>query len=441
MAQSPAAEQMAAVGKGENGVAGVFHRSVLAGVVTFARLASALIINKLAAISVGPIGFAAIGQFQNFTALAIGLGGNVFSSGIVRNVAAAPDGLARDERGVEGLSLVTAASVICAALVCAAGGALANLLLGDGSWIWLFWVLALLLPFLSLNYGFLSLLNGLGQSRRFAMANVVAALLTLGLGAVIIPVYGLAGVLLTPLIANGAAAGAGYLALRQCGRNALQVRLASLRPAWRRLWPLGAVAAAGIVLPPLAQLLVRDLLIARGAIHDAGIWHALGKLADAYMLPVGMLMGMHFLPRFAASTAAHAGQALAAALGQIVVVMAVIVVLVLPLSARLIPLLFSREFLALENLLPVQLLGDSAKGCILVLQSFLLARDRLWAYLLVEVAGAMLFLALAFWLVLAEATAARVVWAYGVSQLAVVVLGSLSRTDGVEAFRFQNCGK
>src|SRR4051812_21653507 len=59
----------------------------LNGLAVVARLLSALALNKLLAVTIGPAGYMVVGQFQNVVSLALNLSGGLLSNGVVQQTA------------------------------------------------------------------------------------------------------------------------------------------------------------------------------------------------------------------------------------------------------------------------------------------------------------------------------------------------------------------
>ena len=57
--------------------------SVLNGIASLIKIAAMFVLNKILAVYVGPAGYAAISQFQNFIQMVITFAGNAINTGVV----------------------------------------------------------------------------------------------------------------------------------------------------------------------------------------------------------------------------------------------------------------------------------------------------------------------------------------------------------------------
>ena len=61
--------------------------SLLNGIAVAVKLASALVLNKVLAVYVGPAGYAIIGQFQNVVSILVSLAGGLVATGVTKSTA------------------------------------------------------------------------------------------------------------------------------------------------------------------------------------------------------------------------------------------------------------------------------------------------------------------------------------------------------------------
>jgi PST family polysaccharide transporter len=58
--------------------------SLLNGIAVAIKVASALVLNKILAVYVGPAGYAVIGQFQNAVSIVVNLAGGAVATGVTK---------------------------------------------------------------------------------------------------------------------------------------------------------------------------------------------------------------------------------------------------------------------------------------------------------------------------------------------------------------------
>lgn len=399
----------------------------MAAVSAASRLISALVINKIAALYVGPSGFAALGQFQNFTAIALNVGGHCYTNGIVQRLIDS----GKEAQAVPNIVIRTVVvtilvtSIAIAILVFVMRSLIASWIFGGtlGPMILVF--AGCMVP-LNLHYAFLAITNGLKKPHLFAAINIAASALTVTIGAFTIPLYGLLGALFTPLAANAFAAIVGYRVLRPYLKLSGAWSLAQMDGSTSRLLiRYGMTALGAMLMGPTASIAIRTMLVARGMQMEAGYWQAITKLAEGYMLPLTMLMTMHYLPGFtrAQQDTIAFRRLIKVGASQIFGGMLVVAGGLYVCRDTVISLLLSRDFYPIRNLFLPQTMGDAFRGLTLLFQTAMLARGLMRRYLATEVVFWGLFVvALAIGLHF-HRDAATVTYAYVVSA-AVVAIGT-----------------
>ncbi|PVE49649.1 O-antigen translocase, partial [Arthrobacter sp. TPD3018] len=154
--------------------------SALNGVAVVVRTGTALVLNKVLAIYVGPAGYALIGQFQNALTMAITFATGATGNGVVKLTAEYVTDGERQRRmwRTAGL-LVLGASIVGAALILAFRDQLASAFLHDPGYAGVFVWLAACLPLIAGNALLLAIMNGKKEVRRFVTSNIGGSIVSL----------------------------------------------------------------------------------------------------------------------------------------------------------------------------------------------------------------------------------------------------------------------
>ena len=144
------------------------------------RMATALVLNKILAVFVGPGGYALIGQFQNAMSVAVTLGSGATSQGVTRYTAEHFNDEDRQHRVWQTAGSITVIGcIVVAAVVIPLSGWLARALLHDVTLAPVFVALALGLGGLAMNALLLAIINGRKEARLFVAANIAGSLIGL----------------------------------------------------------------------------------------------------------------------------------------------------------------------------------------------------------------------------------------------------------------------
>ena len=406
-----------------------FRVSAGTAFLALARIAGSLAVTKGTAMIAGPAGVALLGAFQNFTGVVLALCSGGISSGIVQRTASTIDPAERAAvvTRLIRLTLWSTALTILATLLLSVW--LAIEVLGDGTYLLVILVFCALAVGLSLNTALMHVLVGYGQKRQFLWANVLAAVLTVLVAFPMIRFLGMPGALLVAPLANGAVVVFSIRAVRRLGIPLWGSGSKLDLPFIRSLagFPLMGLSSAALL--PLAQLFVRERLGEASGIDAAGTWQAVVKVSDAYMMIVIYLVLMIALPRFSAAIAeSRLLRKIATVAVSIAVATVCLAVPLYLLRDRVIVTLFSSEFMPMRELFAPQIIGDTLRSMVLVVQAAYASRVVTGAYVSVDVTLAGTFVALsAFWIPLHGALGVVFAW-IAACALALLVSLALMRT-------------
>jgi PST family polysaccharide transporter len=357
------------------------------------RTGTALALNKLLALFVGPGGYALVAQFQSFLAIAGGIVG-FLSMGVAKMTAEHADDLER-QRVVwrTALQFALASAVVVALVLILAGKQLGNWLLRGSDLGHLFYWLALTLPGLAALNLMLGVLNGKKEVVTFVAANVLGSLLSLALSAVLITVWGFSGALLSfvlapiaSLVLTGAlVAGKPWFAWK-----ALVGKFD--RNVATKLADFGLMALTTAIVVPGSHILIRAHLASSLGVEAASYWHAISRISEIYLMIITSTLTLYYLPRIAEIRAAAEMRAeLFTVLAWSMPVTVLLGASIIALRDLIIATLFSTEFLPMRDLFLWQMLGDMVKIASWCLAFIMIGRGMVREFVITEIVFSGLF--------------------------------------------------
>lgn len=376
----------------------LIRTSMLNGLAVATKMVTALVLNKILAVYVGPAGYAVIGQFQNAMMIAIGFASGTISNGVTKMTAENFD----DEPRQRSLWRTAGTLVICASatasiLILVFQAPLALYFLKDAALSSVFAWLAVSLMFISLNALLLSMLNGKKEVRRFVVSNIAGSVLGLGVVGVLTWQYGLYGALVAFSVYQAMIF---FVTMVQCRRTSW-FRLRDLfggidREQAIALGHFAIMAATTAILVPCSQIIVRNHLGASFGWDYAGYWDAMSRISTLYLMLITTTLSLYWLPRIAEmrrwpELKAEIFQTYKLVLPTIMFMTVVIYLL----RSQLIRLLFTADFAEMETLFAWQLAGDVMKIGSWILAFLMIGKGLTKEYILTEIAAALLFSLLA----------------------------------------------
>jgi PST family polysaccharide transporter len=361
--------------------------SVLNGFAVLTRVTTAMALNKVLALYVGPAGYAMIGQFQNFVTTVTTLASGAIGTGVTKHTAEY-DGQPERRLAVwrTAFLLGLGGSVTLAVAIAAGSRSLSAWLLHDPAYASVFSWLAVSLVLLVMNGLMLAALTGQKAVGSLVAANILGgvagALVAIGL----VMRLGLYGALLAQAVTQAVA----FLFTLWFFRRINSIRWGELlgpldRKLARSLGGFALMTLTSSIVVPMAMLVIRDALIDGLGLRVAGLWQAVWRISDLHLMLLTNTLVAYFLPRFSeVATGPALRREVVHAYRFVVPLVLVSSSTIFALRSLLVPLLLTRAFLPVVDVLGWQLLGDVLKIGSWVAAYALLSRARTRAYIMLE---------------------------------------------------------
>ena len=373
--------------------------SVLNGVAVLIKTATMFILNKILAVYVGPSGYAAIGQFQNFIQMVTTFAGAAVNTAVVKYTAEYYED--ENKQKVVWQTAISVVSIFSFIFTCIV------LIFHNQISLWIFkteiygsvliWF-AIFLIFFNLNALFLAILNGKKEILKLVIANILGSLFSLIITGFLAVKFGIYGALVS-------------LSLYQ-SLNFIVTLILVYKAAWfkisyffgkidrdilKKFAAFAVMALVSAICVPLSQMVIRTYLVHEYSAMYAGYWEAMIRLSAAYLMLVTTTLGVYYLPRLSELNAikeikveVYLGYKLifpVAVLGGIVVYL---------LRDWIITLLFSKTFLPMRDLFLWQMIGDALKIGSWILAYLMLSKAMTKLFVITEISFAISSIALTY---------------------------------------------
>ncbi|MBC7489480.1 MAG: O-antigen translocase [Glaciimonas sp.] len=368
--------------------------SLLNAIAVAVKVASALVINKILAIYVGPAGYTVIGQFQNAVSIIVSLAGGVVATGVTKVTAQHFD----DERKQHAVWQ----TAIRFSLVASIAAAIPLLLMGNNLSQWLlhrtdmssvFVWLALTLPAMAANNLLLAITNGKKEVGIYVTTNIFGSLISMLVTGLLAFNFGLYGTLvafaINPAIVLLATA---TIVARRDWFKVKFIWGQVNRPALRELSGFGLMGLTSALTIPISYMLIRNHLATHLGLTEAGYWQASWKISEIYLMLVTTTLSVYYLPRIAEiRTAAELKAEIFKVYRFVMPVVIVFAATIYMARDIIINILFTTDFLPMRKLFQWQLTGDVIKIGSFVLAHIMLGRAMVKFYVFTEILFSILF--------------------------------------------------
>lgn len=366
----------------------LLQTSVLNGVAVLIKTITLFVLNKILAVYLGPTGYAALGQFQNFIQMVTTFAGSAINTAVIKYTAEYHE----DESKQRAIwktagSIVFVFSLMFAFLILIFQRQLSLYIFHTLEYQTVFVWFAVFLLFFNFNTLFLAILNGKKEILKLVLANIAGSLFALIVTSILAIKLHLYGALIALSIYQSIAF---IVTLFLCYRadwfkfSSLfgKIDLEITKKFSSFIW----MALVSAICVPLSQILIRAYLSQEFGLAYAGYWEAMIRLSTVYLMLVTTTLGVYYLPRLSElkmideiKKEVYLGYKflfpLAVAGGVVIFV----------LRDWIIKVLFSPSFAPMQSLFFWQMMGDALKIGSWILAYLMLSKAMTKLYISTEI--------------------------------------------------------
>ena len=371
----------------------------LTSVSTLVKMLTGFVSVKVVASIIGPAGVALVGQLNTFATIAMSLSSGGINNGITKYISE----FKNDEGKVRTyLSTALRITVICSLCVGVAmivlNRLLSQLILQTEEYWYVFLIFGFTILLYALNLMLLSIVNGFKEFKKYVKINIANSVVGLCFTLVFVLTLGLPGALVSAVTYQSVMLFITMWMVRKSSWAAwsnFKERLNRLASKQYFKYTLMTLTTAATL--PISQLLLRSYVISEISPIEAGWWEAMNRLSNMYLMVITTSFTVYYMPRLSElSDKYELRREIFKAYKLIVPILIVGFALIYLFRHLIIRILFSPEFLPMENLFIWQLIGDFFKICSWLLAFIMVAKAMSKAYIATEIIFALLYIAFGF---------------------------------------------
>lgn len=373
--------------------------SALNGVAVLIKTATMFILNKILAIYVGPSGYAAIGQFQNFIQMVTTFAGSAINTAVIKYTAEY-HGDETKQRAIwkAAGSLVLIFSFIFTFIILIFQKQLSLYIFQTAQYQSVFAWFAVFLVLFNLNALFLAILNGKKEILKLVTANIAGSVLSLLVTSVLAVQYHLYGALVALSIYQSIAFFVTLFLCYKANWFKISYLFGRIEPKIAKNFVAFALMAlVSAICVPLSQMVIRSYLSQEFGLNYAGYWEAMIRLSAAYLMLVTTTLGVYYLPRLSELSEFNVIKAEVYTVYKFIFPLAVLGgLIVYILRDWIIAVLFTKTFLPMRDLFFWQMIGDSLKIGSWILAYLMLSKAMTKLFVITEISFALTSIALTY---------------------------------------------
>ncbi|WGL98417.1 O-antigen translocase [Arsenophonus sp. aPb] len=349
---------------------------------------SGLVINKAVSVYIGPTGLAVIGQFQNFSQIALILSQGAINSGVVKYTAEY-----REEEKKLSILFSTAlkislfSSLTVGILLIIFSSYWAVQVLSNIDYAFVFILFGITIVLFVVNNLFLSILNGLKKIKYYIKINIIQSIYSLIFTSLFIVLLGLKGALIA-LVTNQSIIF--FISLFLINKYKLinwHFFTQNIDKGMvKRLIAFSIMAITSAILVPSSQFIVRNYISSTQGLEQAGYWQGVWYVSTTYLLIITTTLSVYYLPRLSEiKNYIELKREILQGYKILLPLTIFLGVIIYCLRDLIIFVLFTSNFEPMKPLFTWQIIGDGFKIASWLLAYIMLAKAMTVIYLITEI--------------------------------------------------------
>jgi O-antigen/teichoic acid export membrane protein len=369
----------------------------LNGVATLVRMMTGLVSGKVVAIQLETGGMALLGQLTSFSMILLSISGAGIRNGITKHVAQYSDSRKRYELFLStGFWIIFISSSLCGLVLIFGANYFAVRILKDAHYATVFYIFGATIILYALNDLLISILNGFREFRKYVIVNIAGSIVGLIFTVVLSFSFGLYGALISFVTYQSMVVIITLILIAKSPKFEWKMFFGKFsKTAAIRLLSYSKMAIVTASVLPLSQWLVRDFIITHVGKENAGLWEAMNKISNIYLMVITTSLSVYYLPKLATlKTNKEIKNEVMTVYKLLVPALIIFSLLLIVFKYYIISILFTEKFQEMQQFFAPQLLGDLLKMSTWVLGYLLVAKAMTKTYIFVEIISCALFVGL-----------------------------------------------
>ncbi|WP_445731604.1 O-antigen translocase [Mariniflexile sp.] len=354
----------------------------------FVKLVSGFIVSKTMAIFIGPSGIAISGNLSNFTQSLESLSSLGIKNGTIKYVAESKSKDLQFKRVISSSFFFSISiAVLASSLLFVFSNSLSALVFNKVEFSFLFRISGLMMPFYSIHIFFISIINGLKKFKELVRINVVGYILITLLMVVFIYAKQLNGALLAIAITPFLLFTSLFYQFNILKFIVFNIKLSCVsKEVIKKLASFFSMTLFSGIMIPIIYLLIRSYIINNVGANEAGYWEGTRKISNYYMLFIYTLFDIYLLPVLSEDTKSTKFKSIIFNFYKNILPLVLLGFIVIYFfKIFIIKLIFTDDFLGMQELFGWQLIGDFFKIVSFTIAYQFLAKKMIRLYLICEI--------------------------------------------------------
>jgi len=268
------------------------------GTSSVVKIITTIILSKIVAEKLGPQGLGLIGQLTSFVSIALLFASGGYQNGIITYTAI---NYSRGDLGSfvkPSFKLTLLISAVVGIILLLFAGPFSTLVFKSTVYKYPFYCMGFTILLYSFNSYFNSFLNGISDFKAFNFLNIANSLFSLLVSVVMIHLFGIKGALLAVVLSQTLTSLATFRFMLRFKKVFFGFYKSVIsKELIKTLLPYVKMSLFSMILLPVSQILIRNLVLHWQGSFQMGIWEALNRISGMYLMVIINIMLVYYLPR------------------------------------------------------------------------------------------------------------------------------------------------
>ncbi len=352
------------------------------------RIISGILTSKAIAVFIGPEGLSLVGNLRNILSSFQSVATAGLYNGVVKYVSEFKNNTKELSKIISTAYYVGFISTTLVSIFCYYNAEMLNSwVFGAYDYSYIFKLIALAVPFYSLNMFCFSIINGFSKYKILLVINIIGQFLGLLITLVLIWQNNIDGALVSVVITPSLIFLITLVAIINRKSLISQIKASNVNlGVFKKLGVFTLMALITAVILPLVYIVIRNYIIENIGMKEAGYWEGMNRISTYYLMFVNSLLALYILPRFSEiNKVKEFRKEVFNFYKTLMPVFGLGLLVIYLLRPFIVTIIFSKEFEPMEDLFLWYLLGDFVKVLSIVIAYQFLAKKMFWHYMITEI--------------------------------------------------------
>lgn len=371
----------------------------LTSISTLVRMCTGLISVKVVASIIGPAGVALVGQLNNFASIVMSFASGGINSGITKYVAEFKEDDSKVAQYLStALRITGICTLLCSLLLITLHHYISELIMLTPDYGYVFVIFGLTVFMYALNNLLISVVNGYKEFRRYVRISIANSILGVAFTVSLVLCWHLEGALISAVSYQSIMLLITLFMIRKLRWFSWEFFKDKLsRFISGRYFRYTLMTLTTALTVPVVQMILRGYVMAEISPTEAGWWEGMNRISNMYLMVITSSFGVYYLPRLSElKDPAEIRHEIFKAYKVIVPMLLGGFVIIYFLRFFIIRLLFTPQFLPMQQLFAWQMAGDLFKICSWLLAYIMVAKAMTKLFVGTEIVFSLTYLGLGF---------------------------------------------